>query len=399
MTQKLSSPGKGISPLLRKGKGILSWFLGPTPAEDSRPGKEMILEAENPIAVPSTPVPKRAATPPKSCCNNMEEAPSLGHSGMYQILRNRILDVCFTRRSIQNEMVVLSRLYQSCTPPSPLLLYRWGSSKGSPPYALYWVRLARKQVEACDRSLEIRALKRPRWSKRLKIRSTRDLRNAIHWNGLDAERDTVLRFHTLASALNKAHRTLAWRIPHVVRTFERPSGGIRGVEGGPRIPLEEYEDKYLHPVANRLFSCAWLMQWVVEKDLAELNRISTQAGLPSVRLRTNQAGEGGASERFAWEDSRTGISFPTFRDRPILARDGTTALPSERVRLMATLDSRMEVVHAALTRMAEIAASGRKDLELFSSELASVDDIIRVTASISDPFGRLPAALRKLPLH
>jgi hypothetical protein len=359
---------------VRKGRGILSWFLNLTTGKDSSRGKGPLSDPRKSIPVLTSPVQDRAVTCPEAPRIDADAAPAPGHSGIYEIFRNRVLEIGCTLRGVEEEMSLLGRSYRACMPPARLQLYPWAYPKGSRPRALYWVRLARRQVEVCDRSLQIRALKRPRWCKRLKIRCKTDLRNAIHWNGLDAERETVLRFYALACSLNKAHRSLAQRPPHVVQTFQRASGGIRDLRGFPSMPLEDPAYDHLNRAGNRLLECAWRMQWIVEKDLAHLNLISTRAGIPSVRLRTTRAGEGGASLGFVWEDSQTGLAFPVLRQHVGPLSGCTTPLLRERTSLMESLDSRMEVVHAAMTRLSEIAASGQREFTLFRSEVTSVSD-------------------------
>jgi hypothetical protein len=193
-------------------------------------------------------------------------------------LREKILACAFPRMSVEAEMVELCRTYRSSMPPCGLQLFAWGYPKGSPPRVVYWVRLSRKQVEFDHASLLPTQKKRPRWFKVLNIRTRADLHDAIHWNGLDKHRSTVMSFYDSRWALNKSHSLLAKGMQYVKLALK---GHLESYGPGKEAPLDQLLDpslKHLDGAGADLFVMAGQIGRLVDRNqiaLEELQRRTT----------------------------------------------------------------------------------------------------------------------------
>jgi hypothetical protein len=345
---------------------ILNLSSRPEAGNPSRPDPP----PERTLSVSSRPIRSPAEAPPAPHLG--KEASLLpGHTQIYETFRKKIVDMGFVLRGVEEAMLTLCESYRKSVPPTRLQPYPWGFPKLPRPYVVYWVRLYRKKEEACDESLQIKASKRPRWFKYLKIRSRRDLHTAIHWNGLDAHRKTVLQYHDAASSLNKAHHNLALRALALVKTFKRNSGGVRTVQGYASMTLEDPAYDLLNRTGLQLLECAWRMQWVVEKEFARLNELLSQGGFPTVRLTMAERRGGGAFVGFVWEDAKTPLALASF-ERGHGLSPGTDSAAHERNELVKSLDARMEVVRVVLSRLEEMAATAERDLEVWKAESPSL---------------------------
>jgi hypothetical protein len=335
---------------------------GQTPRPDPR--------QEGTLSLPPAPIRKSAeASPAPHVENEVSLLP--GHTGIYEHFRNKIIEISFALRRVEEDMWELGESYRTSMPPTRLQLYPWAFPKGSPPRALYWVRLCRKLEEPCDQFLTIVTSKRPRWNKRLKIRSRRDLEPEIYFNRLDSHRKTVYRYYDAACSLNKAHRTLAMRLHGLQKTFHRSSGGLQAVQGYSNMPLEDPAYDHLNGVQHRLLACSWQMQWVVEKDIARLNELLSQSGFSTVRLTIKEPRGGGVFVGFVWEDATTRLAFASF-ERGHWLSPGTDSVARERNELVNSLGARIELVRVALSRLQDIAAAAEADLQVWKAESPSL---------------------------
>src|SRR5579862_1762927 len=328
--------------LRRAEKLILDWLLSTPSGAKAAPASVVDPSPEEAAPPRFTPILERVEPRPLPPVVSEEEATLSGPRVIYQALRERILDGCGLLRSVKEEMAGLADSYRCAVPPTRLQLCAWGFPRGTPPRALYWVRLARRQEEVCDDHLQVRSLQRPRWFRRLKIRTREDLRNAIHWNGLDAHKSVVLRYHELASCLNRAHCTLSRRSAHLVLVFGRKFGGVGVLPGCPDLPLEAGDDGLRIGAGSRLLRCAWRIQWAVDTELSRWNGLT---GGPIVRLEARRTAGNRACERFVW------VNGPA-RMAALLPRKGRSAgsgrdeSPAERrAELMRLLDARMKIVN------------------------------------------------------
>jgi hypothetical protein len=144
----------------------------------------------------------------------------------------------------------------------------------------------------------------------LKIRNRSDLRNAIHWNGLDHERKAVMTYYERACSLNQAHRILAQRPPHVLQTFNRKLGGVGEVEGCPKMAVDDLAYQYLVGSGGRLLDRAWRMQWILETELQRFCRLTGRAPGSDICLKAIRTTQG-EFKQFAWEDHASGCLSPS----------------------------------------------------------------------------------------
>jgi len=198
-------------------------------------------------------------------------------------LREQTLACAFLRKSVESEMAELCRTYRSSMPPCSLQLFAWGYPKGSPPRVVYWVHLSRKHRDF-DHSLVPIQNKRPRWFKVLKIRTRRDLHGAIHWNGLDRHRRTVMSFYDRWRALNTSHSLLAKAMQYSKMALEFYLERSGPGNEAPLDLLMKHDLKHLEGPGVALFLMAWQMGRLVEGNLSALEELQERTtGLP-VRL-------------------------------------------------------------------------------------------------------------------
>jgi hypothetical protein len=332
----------------------------PHPDLDPRLGPDPIFEGLPPELLPDAfdwepqPPPKKAVLL------------SAGPVGIYEVLRERILSVGSTLRRIEESMREVSRSYRDAIPRTRLQLFMWHYPKGSPPNALYWAYLARKQEEPCDASLLIRALQRPRWHKRLKMKSKEDLQTAIYRNGVVAHQDTIHRYNDLVILLNRAHHLLMKPLPYLVRNFERTSeGGLRTFLDCPQLPSKDFVPDLITKTQLRLLKCVWRMRWAVEADLA---RLSSSGAPGKFILVPPQPGYG----IFFWVDLRDNEDFHAFFDGEYPVRHRFSVLARAQVEVMKLLDSRIKLINTTLWRLETIAKDAEQDLQQFESEAPTV---------------------------
>jgi hypothetical protein len=196
--------------------------------------------------------------------------PSL--NSIFQELSRRISQADERRKVVEWRMEDLRKAYIRTVPRSRLGLRPWTRTKDGPPYAIYWIRLNRRHQTFDDRTWEVMSPNRPRWFRRLKIRTYRELGSALHWAGLDASRKTIHLFGKRVRTLNEAH-TLLCRSIASLRTM------IRGRAAGLAFPLDhppfpEAVEAGLGPRARDLLGSVWKFAWRVEFVSLGLHRLS-----------------------------------------------------------------------------------------------------------------------------
>jgi hypothetical protein len=220
-------------------------------------------------------------------------------------------DLC----AVESCMKELKERYNSVGERGPLLLRPWSRKKGEQPYAIYWIRLSRKQRRFdWDTGREVEDKSRPRWFKRLKIRRIWDLDLAIHRAGLDRDRPRIHRFHAEVQLLNETHRVLARTLDSARKTFRGRAAGA-GLKAppfpedvGPRLPYS------LWALANP----AWRLECLLQRTNGDLGLLAkTQARQQwwlGLRLEFRWSPEHPVGQ-IVWRDLETRTTYSRLNDR------------------------------------------------------------------------------------
>lgn len=317
---------------------------------------------------------KGKKSPPAGSGNPGEQAIALAYlptncrrEGLYEALRELIFRICILRRSVQRQMEDLSKEYKR-TMRTLLQLYAWAFPKGSPPRALYWVRLEPKRSPVDDKLLRVIEKLRPRWHTRLKIRNRSQLSSQIHWNGMDEQRPRILAFYEKAGCLNEAHRILSQRPSHLVRTFRRKQGGL--VETNPRTnpPLQDVSSGLLNGAGPRLLGCAWEIQSVLKEESSEFCILTGRGPEFAMTLEVLQDPEGNFNG-FLWQEPGREqgcrslselLPYGLMKDVQGNPFQEQSALRLRR--LMETVDHRLELLRVVFARLREIGDLGEAAL-------------------------------------
>ncbi|HVR87671.1 MAG TPA: hypothetical protein VMU54_25315 [Planctomycetota bacterium] len=210
-------------------------------------------------------------------------------------------------------MKELCKTYRASMPPSRLQLWVHRYSKGGPPAVVQWVRLSQKPDEFDHVTLGPRGGKRPRWFKVLKIRTRTDLGDAIHWNGLDMHRKTVMSYFDRWQALNKSRSILA-RTMHTSTmglTFNLKSSGSEG-ESATHL-LSHPGMKFIQGYGIGLYCTAWQVGRLAEGNLIALKELAARTKELSFQVVLNR----GATEfdrSVTWEHGLSGRKFRYLKD-------------------------------------------------------------------------------------
>lgn len=255
-----------------------------------------------------------------------------------ELLRSMLEDL----DDVERCMKLLREKYLEVDKSVSLLLRPWSRKKGYPPYAIYWVRLCRKQRRFDpDTGKEVDDDSRPRWFKRLKIRRVWDLDLAIHRAGLDHDRPRIHRFHAEAQVLNETHRALA-------RAFDsaRKSLGGRVAGAGLEAPPIPYDEGWLPSGILSLAIPAWRLECLLQRtnsDLALLAKIQErQARWLGLRMELRPISEEHPVGKLVWRHLETRATYSRLNDRTkrklglsVEKRKAITSFEVEHRRLVA----------------------------------------------------------------
>ncbi len=284
--------------------------------------------------------------------------PSL--NSIFQGLTDLITQVDLRRRDVERRMESLKDAFNKNMPRSRLRLRPWNRKKGDPPYALYWISLFKRRQIIDERTSVARVITLPRWFRRLKIRTSRELDTAIHRAGLDVCRKAVHYYHNRARALNEAHQILS-------RAFDSARKMLRGRTAG-RDTLLDHPPLPDHPrfygfsgPAYELLGGAWKFAWVVQQGTLGLQELSTnQNRSPSCgRMRLDFVlDRNHPYGRLLWRDTGAGITLSRLDDLtkrrlrlPRQVREGITPWELERRRVVRILKKRTNLLRCLRQRL------------------------------------------------
>lgn len=269
----------------------------------------------------------------------------------------RVRKLSVLRLSVEHRMEALKEAFNASMPRSRLRLRPWSRRKGEPPYAVYWILLTRKRRFFENRTWQAIEDMRPRWFKRLKIRTRRDLDLAIHRAGMDAVRHGVHRYHDDVLALNEAHRSLARGMDSIRRMLSGRDAG-KGLTS-PELP-EELDGRWLSDDVRGVTRSAWRLECLVRRttnDLALVSRLqSRQPGWIRYRLEFRQ-GKDHPYGHLVWRDLETRSTYACLDDRtkrrlgiPAHMRGVLTPFELNRRDLIRELKSRTSLLRRIRTK-------------------------------------------------
>jgi hypothetical protein len=317
----------------------------------------------------------------------------LSSSLVFAELMERIREIDVRRRSTERKMVELREDFNRCAPRARLCLRPWTQKKGESPYALYWIVLSRRrEFYPTGRPGEAR---RPRWYRRLKIETRRDLDAAIHRNGMDRQREMVHRFDARATALNEQHRLLARGLDSVRKIL---ASRATGREFGPTDIPSNVLAFGSTPKVRRLLADLWEFECALTRIMQMAyacsawqrdQRQSVRFRLHFLRDREHPYG------RLVWRDEETGQKYSSLNDRTKrrlrLPRDllkEITPFEKERREITSILKTRTSVVRrlkALTVRILDVARradvrptpalpiGGSRERDSFSQDRVAVD--------------------------
>jgi hypothetical protein len=274
------------------------------------------------------------------------------------------------RISVEHRMEALKEAFNASMPRSRLRLRPWSRRKGEPPYAVYWIFLTRKQRTFENRTWQAIESRRPRWFKRLKIRTRRDLDLAIHRAGMDAVRRQVHRFHDDVLALNESHRALARATDSIRRMLSGRAAG-KGLTIPP-VP-EELEGRWLPDEVLGVTRSAWRLECLTRRttnDLALVSRLqSRQPGWIRYRLEFRQ-GKDHPYGHLVWRDLETRSTYACLDDRtkrrlgiPAPMRGVLTPFELNRRELIRELKSRTSLLRRIRTKAGRATEVAQENLD------------------------------------
>jgi hypothetical protein len=279
-------------------------------------------------------------------------------------------------------MEALKGAFNSTMPRSRLRLRPWSRRKGEPPYALYWVLLTKKRTLFEYSSWPTEPDRRPRWFKRLKIRTKRDLDLAIHRAGMDAVRRDVHRFHDDLVALNAAHETLARGLDSIRKMMSSRAAGSR--LNAPMVPPLADELSITWETAP-LINQAWLLECLIRRTTGDLiilaRHQSKQPGWIRFRLEFRQS-KAEPYGRLVWRDLETRSTYASLDDRtkrklgiPAPMRALLTPFELDRRDLTRALKAQTGVLRGVRAKAAKVLQEARTFIEA-----------LKVSGSVHFPF-------------
>jgi len=321
----------------------------------SHPRREDSLPAPGPILSPDRKDFRLSSPAPVHCPDPMPESGMTQRSASDEL--QMMARVCGARRmSVEKQMVELCQTYRSFTPPSRLQLFVWNYPKGSPPKAVYWVRLSEEQREFDHGSLLPILKKRPRWFKILKIRTREDLAAAIHWNGLDRHRKTVMSFYDSWRALNQSRSILVKGMQFAKLALKHHLASSARKEA-PLEPLSPPFFNHLDRAGNQLNVMAWNIGRLVDRNLIAFEELAERTATLPVRLFLS-VGQTAFDRLVLWEHVLSGRWRPPLSENSLkilnLSPQELAAVRlavSECRALHQTLSNRLRIIRRAESRL------------------------------------------------
>lgn len=287
-------------------------------------------------------------------------------------LQETIMACAFPRRRVEAKMKELCETYRSSMPPCRLKMFAWEYPKGSPPRVIYWVRLFGRPDQFDHASLLPIRKKRPRWFKILKIRTRKDLHDAIYWNGLSKHRRTVMSFYDSWWALNKSHSILARGMKYATDALSRH---LEASGPGDKAPLDLLMDptlEHLGRAGEGLFIKAWQIGRLVEKTLSSLEELRKRTAPLPLRLVLSE-GPTPFDRVMEWEHGVSGWRCRIFRKNFLQIRQLSPqdlaavglAVSEGRV-LRKSLSKRLRIIRKTESRLAQARRDSDQALERYN---------------------------------
>jgi hypothetical protein len=279
------------------------------------------------------------------------------------------------RVSVESRMEDLKKAFNESVGRCRLKMRPWGRTKGAPPYAVYWVLLTKKRKIFENRTWQAIEDMRPRWFKRLKLRTRRDLDLVIHRSGLDANRPTVHRFDDDLKALNEAHRILARTLDSIRKALCGRAAGGHLV--APPLPVEA-ERLWLPDGVRGQAEGAWRLECLIRRTSGDLELLARlQARQPGrVRYRLEfRKGPGQPHGHLLWRDRSTRSTYASLDDRtkrklkvPKHVSLLITPFELARRQLMRSVKNRASLVRRLWAKAREALELGRANLAALKTE-------------------------------
>jgi len=285
---------------------------------------------------------------------------------IFEELRIKQDELIGLRLEVESRMEALKEAFNSRMPRSRLRLRPWSRRKGEPPYALYWVFLTKKRRLFENSSWPTEKDQRPRWFKRLKIRTRWDLDLAIHRAGMDAVRRDVHRFHDDLVALNTAHQLLARGLDSIRKMMgSRAAGSMLNPPSVPRLCAEWSVTEETAPLLNH----AWRLECLIRRTTGDLiilaRHQSKQPGWIRFRLEFHQ-GNAEPYGRLVWRDQVTRSTYASLDDRtkrklgvPVAMRELLTPFELSRRDLTRALKEQTSVLRRVRAKAAHVNQQAR----------------------------------------
>jgi hypothetical protein len=329
--------------------------------DPNRPGSSPPAGIDRPVTpelklIPASMESTISCPPSFVSCPDLPPEPRT-ETTLTEVLRKRIVSCALLKKSVEEEMRGLCKTYRDSMPPCRLQLWVHAYSKGGPPAVVQWVRLSKKPDAFDHATLGRTRERRPRWFKVLKIRTRTDLGSAIHWNGLDKHRKTVMSFFERWQALNKSRSILA-------RTMHTSSLGLNfnlkssdSEEESADHLLSNPGMGYIQGCGTFLYCTAWQVGRLVEGSLIALEELAKRTKELSFRLVLYR----GATEfdrSVDWEHRLSGRKFRYLKDSWLKSMawsnqelEAMRGAVGECRGLVQTLSTRLGVLRRAESRL------------------------------------------------
>ncbi len=237
----------------------------------------------------------------------------------FEDLKRGVLRLHELRLSVETRMRALPTEFNTAFPVTTLRLRAWSRAIGRPPCAVYWIRLPprKRYFEHWLDSVIDQFKRKPRWFRRLKIHTSRQLDRAIHFGGLDLHRRRVREFHARARGLTDARKVLTGTLDTIRKMLDcRGAGEV--LEFAPEPLPEDVAVGSYPPDISRLLLLAWeLQEALMERQTLCRDLANGPKGRPAdsrFRLAFTEDPEHPYG-RFLWIDQATGQNCSSLTDR------------------------------------------------------------------------------------